>query len=332
MPAVSRLVSTRVRGCDMVSKAGVGKSADAAGMSACATWQRNTCEKCRLNPRDAALLMAQAKVLRTLGRNHEAVDSLRQLRAIDPGNQEALRQERDLGAAMRSWMATFDQSVEWFSDGRDPWREQQFQLERQTGMGAPIARFSQANRFSLSSRQVEIDAYPHLRAGTYAYLNLGYSPDRRLYPGYRFGTDLYQTLGHGWEASAGFRLLHFASNVEIYTPSLTKYYGPWMFTARVYLTPGSAGTSQSLQLQTRRYFADGSDYWGVRYGHGSSPAETQGIYDLQLLHASSLTFEVRRTLHRRLIVQGRFGISREDRVSASGLLHYLADAYAGYLF
>jgi YaiO family outer membrane protein len=83
-----------------------------------------------------------------------------------------------------------------------------------------------------------------------------------------------------------------------------------MFTARVYLTPGPAGTSQSLQLQTRRYFADGIDYWGVRYGHGSSPAETQGIYGLQLLNASSLTFEVRRTLHRRLIVQGRFGISR----------------------
>jgi tetratricopeptide (TPR) repeat protein len=161
-------------------------------------------EALRRNPRDPALLMEQAKVLRTLGRNHEAVDSLRQLRAIDPRNQEALRQERDLGAAIRSWMATFDQSVEWFSDGRDPWREQQFQLERQTGMGALIARFSQANRFSLSGRQVEIDAYPHLRAGTYAYLNLGYSPDRRLYPGYRFGTDLYQTLGHGWEASAGF--------------------------------------------------------------------------------------------------------------------------------
>jgi hypothetical protein len=37
LPAVSRLVSTPARGCDMVSKAGVGKSADAARRSACAT-------------------------------------------------------------------------------------------------------------------------------------------------------------------------------------------------------------------------------------------------------------------------------------------------------
>jgi 3-methyl-2-oxobutanoate hydroxymethyltransferase len=37
VPAVSRLVSTPVSGRDTVSKAGVGKSADAAGKSACAT-------------------------------------------------------------------------------------------------------------------------------------------------------------------------------------------------------------------------------------------------------------------------------------------------------
>ena len=37
VPAVSRLVSTRVRGRDIRSKASVGMSADAAGKSACAT-------------------------------------------------------------------------------------------------------------------------------------------------------------------------------------------------------------------------------------------------------------------------------------------------------
>jgi hypothetical protein len=37
VPAVSRLVSTPVRGRDTVSNASVGMSADAAGTSACAT-------------------------------------------------------------------------------------------------------------------------------------------------------------------------------------------------------------------------------------------------------------------------------------------------------
>ena len=49
VPAVSRRVSTPVRGGDIVSKAGVGMRADAAGMSACVTSQRNTCEKRRLS-------------------------------------------------------------------------------------------------------------------------------------------------------------------------------------------------------------------------------------------------------------------------------------------
>jgi CTP:molybdopterin cytidylyltransferase MocA len=49
VPAVSRLVSTPVRGRDTVSKASVGMSADAAGMSACATSRHpNNDEKCRL--------------------------------------------------------------------------------------------------------------------------------------------------------------------------------------------------------------------------------------------------------------------------------------------
>ena len=48
VPAVSRLVSTRVRGCNTLLKRGVGTSADAAGTSARATSSRpNTCENCR---------------------------------------------------------------------------------------------------------------------------------------------------------------------------------------------------------------------------------------------------------------------------------------------
>ena len=52
LPAVSRLVSTPVRGRGIVPKASVGRSADAAGMSACATSPRsNTGEKSGLtNP------------------------------------------------------------------------------------------------------------------------------------------------------------------------------------------------------------------------------------------------------------------------------------------
>jgi len=284
----------------------------------------------RRNPNDTALLLARAKALRALGQSREALATVRHLIDVDPGNQDAVSQERDLGDSLHHWTASFDHSSEWFSDGRAPWREEEMQLSRQTGLGSVIARFSEADRYSITSQQAEIDAYPHIRPGTYAYLNLGYSADAALYPRYHFGVELYQTLGRGWEGSVGFRQMHFGANVNIYTPSLTKYYGNWMFTGRVYLTPGSGGTSRSAGFQVRRYYGDGADYWGLRYGQGSSPAETQGIYDPQILNASSLTFEFRRALNRRLSMQCRWGFSREDRLSSIGLRHYLAETSIYY--
>lgn len=233
--------------------------------------------------------------------------------------------------APSSWIAALDQTVEWFSDGRTPWSESRFELQKQTGAGPVLARFSQANRFSLSGRQVEVDAYPRIRRGAYAYLNVGYSPDARLYPRYRLGAELYQALGRGWEASAGFRQLHFGSNFNLYTPSISKYRGSWMFSGRLYLAPGAAGTTHTVEFQARRYFR-GAGYWAVRYGHGSTIAGAQDLSDLQILNASSLSCEVQRTLRRRLLLRGRLGVSREDRLSAPRLLHYQADIYAGYLF
>lgn len=289
-------------------------------------------EALRRDPNDPALLLARAKALRALDRGREALATIRRLIEIDPGNQEAVTQGRDLGDSLDPFTASFDHASEWFSDGRAPWREEQIQLSRQTGVGSMIARFSQAQRFSRTGRQVEIDAYPHIRPGTYAYLNVGYSPDARLYPRYRMGADLFQTLGRGWEASGGFRRLHFAEDVNIYTPSLSRYYGNWMFTARVLLTPGSAGTSRSGQFQVRRYFGDGTDYVGVRYGRGSSPVEARSIEDLQILDASSLAFEFRRTVDRRLTLECRWGMSREDRPGSAGLRHYLAESSIYYRF
>ena len=284
----------------------------------------------RRNPNDSSLLLSRAKSLRALGRDREALAAVRHLADLDPGNQEAARQKRDLGDSLRPWTASFEHSSEWFSDGRAPWREEQVQLMRQTPAGGVIVRLSQANRYSTTSQQVEIDAYPHIRPGTYAYVNLGYSADAGVYPRYRAGVDLFQTLGSGWETSIGFRQMHFGPNLNIYTPSLTKYYGNWMFTGRLYLTPGSVGTSRSAGFQGRRSYGDGKDYWQVRYGHGSAPAETQGLYDPQILNASSLTFEFQRAMSHRLSLLCRYGVSREDRLGGTTLLHYLAETSLYY--
>ena len=289
-------------------------------------------EALRRHPNDPDLLLAQARALRAMKKNHEALATVRYLLRVDPGNRNAIDMESGLADSMREWTASIDHSSEWFSDGRTPWQEAQIQLNRQTSAGSVIARFSRANRFGSTSQQAELEAYPHFRQGTYAYINLGYSPDAALYPRYRIGADLYQSLGHGIEASGGFRQLHFSGNVRIYTAAVTKYVGDWMFTGRTFLTPDITGTSESMQFQVRRYLANGTDYWGVRYGHGSSPTEVYSLTDIAILNSSSFSTQFYHTLSRYLICQFNLGYSREDRVGISGLRHYLADASLFYRF
>jgi YaiO family outer membrane protein len=286
----------------------------------------------RRNPNDPDLLLARAKALRALHRNREALNEVERILEVDPGNQNAAQMKLGLGDSLRQFTASYDHSTEWFSDGRTPWQEEQMQLSRQTGIGSIIARFDRANRFSSTSQMVEIDAYPHIRRGTYAYLNAGYSPDANLYPQTRFAADLYQSLGHGWEASGGIRQLHFSGNIRIYTASLTKYYGDWMFTGRTYLTPDVVGTSRSGQLQVRRYLGNATDYFSLRVGYGSSPTEVTQLTDIQILNSASFAAELNHGLGRRFMVAGHFGYAYEDRIGITGLHHYMADFTTYYRF
>ena len=65
--------------------------------------------------------------------------------------------------------------------------------------------------------------YPSFRPGTYAYVGIGFAKDDLLYPNYRVATDLYQSVGNGFEVSAGFRRLGFTTTTDIYLATLTKY-------------------------------------------------------------------------------------------------------------
>ncbi len=286
----------------------------------------------RDRPNSSTLLLARARALKNLNQQGAAVQALDRLLAVDPVNKEAEQLLGGLREGSRLWEASFDHSYEWFSDGRSAWNEDQLSLKGRTPVGSLIGRFSHANRFSLSSNQAEIDFYPKFRPGTYAYLNIGYSPDATLYPRYRFGTDLYQSLGQGWEGSAGYRRLGFGGKVNIFTGSMAKYYGNWLFTGRVFLTPDSVGTSRSFNFSARRYFGEGINYWGLRYGRGASPTEIRSLQDIAVLNSSSFYGEMFRMLDRRWSLNFRSGFSQEDRIGRDNLRHYLASGALYFRF
>ena len=291
-----------------------------------------TREGLRDRPNSPTLLLARARALKNLNEQEAAVQVLDRLLAADPVNKEAEQMLSGLRDSSRRWEASFEHSYEWFSDHRSAWNEDQLSLKRLTTAGSLIGRFSHANRFSSGSNQAEIDFYPKFRPGTYAYLNVGYSPDATLYPRYRFATDLYQSLGHGWEASGGYRRLGFSSKVNIYAGSLAKYYGNWLFTGRIFLTPDSVGTTHSFNLSARRYSGEGISYWGLRCGHGSSPAEIRSLQDIAVLNSSSFYGELFQVLNGRWALNFRAGFSQENRIGTANLWHYLANGALYFRF
>ena len=130
-----------------------------------------------------------------------------------------------------------------------------------------IVRANYANRFREDTAQYEIDAYPRLAKGLYAYVNYGYS-SHRFFPKNRVGGELYANLPHGVELSGGFRWLQFeSSEVTIYTGTIAKYQGNYWISLRPYITPKSEGTSQSYNLTVRRYFGGPDNYLGVYRRH-----------------------------------------------------------------
>jgi len=224
------------------------------------------------------------------------------------------------------------QSYDWFNNGQPGWFESQVALKYQTAGGPVIARFSHANRFGLDSSLVEIDAYPRLRKGLYAYLNVGWSPDKKLYPENRFGAELFQSLPHGMELSGGLRSLGFTSRVNVYTGSVSKYHGRWLVTARTYLTPDSTGDSYSLQFQGRRYFGDDVSYFGLRYGTGRAPTETGSLNEIEVLRSHVMGGELNWRLSKRWMLNLLGSHSMEDRLAQSRLGHNSASLTAYFRF
>ena len=147
------------------------------------------------------------------------------------------------------------------------------QYGRLTSWGSLSLRINSADRYQSQDTQYEIDAYPRLWDGGWAELNMGISSGH-LFPHDRQGAEIFSSLGNGYEGSLGVRHLAFTnSSVTMYTGSLSKYLGNYMFTVRPYVTPSNVGTSVSASIKLTRYFSDADRYVRVSASTGKSPEE-----------------------------------------------------------
>lgn len=227
----------------------------------------------RLYPSDQTILLKSASAHHSAGENEQALRILDRVDQVNPSSSEARQLRETIAISGMDYTFTGSYTNDWYSDIFGQSRSAYAQLSRRTNYGPVIGRINYVNRFESHGIQPEIDFYPSLTDGWYGYLNAGFTTSS-LFPEWRFGAEIYKSLPRGFEASVGIRHLIFQSGgVTIFTGSLTKYYGNWMFTARPFFTPSDVGISRSINLLVRRYFAGPGNYITLRGGFGFSPEE-----------------------------------------------------------
>ena len=283
------------------------------------------------DPKNTALMLQLAQAQRNQGHYKEAARTLDQVLLLDPNNKKARGALPGIMVDSWRWEAEYTHTTDILSAGYKEQQEDSVQLRGPTRIGSLIGRVSRANRFGFTSDQIEADMYPHIRPGTYMYVNAGFSPDQNLYPKYRLGADLYQSVGHGFELTGGFRQLEFSTGTTVYTWAVNKYRGDWLYTGRMYLTPDDLGVSKTVWLAARRFFGREGlhDYFEVDFSRGSSLALAQTTLDIIGLNSTRVTLECDKTVgHFALDFKGAAGSEdlqyggKLNRYTAQGSLYY----------
>ena len=271
----------------------------------------------KLEPESPKFAMKKARILYSDEQYDEAVDVLETYLHENPGEPDFLLKLKEYRLdAMKNKIRVVYTYDSFDSDfNRDPWHFLALSYGRKTKLGSVIARLNYANRFDSNGLQFEVDAYPKIGENNYAYVNYGYSSDA-LFPGNRFGFELYHNFPKAWEGSIGMRYLDFSSSgVDIYTATLGKYVGNYWISLRSYVTPDTDGTSVSGALSVRRYFADSENYLGLKLSYGVSPDDNRKPIDTEknlTLKTRSVRAEYNRLIKKIWIVSAGFNVGSEQ--------------------
>lgn len=263
-------------------------------------------------PGDTEFMLAKASVLYGMENYGEAEQTYKAILAEDSGNRKAREGLEDSQLKQMKYRAKISYRYDRFRTIFDPWHFTEFGLTRQTPIGSITGRVEYARRFGTDGVQFNVDAYPSIAPGFYAYVSGGYSQSP-VHPDYRFGFSLYKSLPAAFELEAGIRYLDFGtSQTDIYTISLTKYRGSYLFTARTYLVPSSGGTSRSLNLVARRYFGTAETYISLNGGYGTAPTEIEFSDDIAALDSWSISIDGQYALSDIWFIGGNVGFDSSE--------------------
>jgi YaiO family outer membrane protein len=278
-------------------------------------------------PNDEDLLYKRASILNSLNRQEEALLTLNTLLTLDPAHERGAALLKSIKSSRLKYTAGVTYGLDLFSRTFKPAHYASAQLARTNTWGSSIIRFNYANRFSTQGLQSEIDLYPKIVSGVYAYLNYGYS-STDLFPKHRVGAEIFSKLPKSFEASAGVRYLYFDSEtkVAIYTGSIGWYFKDYWISLRPYITPDKqSGTSVSASLTLRRYLEGADTYVGFSAGLGFSPdlrriQSSSGLTNdaIYLLHSQRTGLALQKLLRPDLQLNASFDLNRQELIFDKG--------------
>ncbi|MBJ7881830.1 YaiO family outer membrane beta-barrel protein [Gelidibacter salicanalis] len=229
-----------------------------------------TSEALKYFPEHPDVLYLKASAEADMDKSEEAFETLNLILKEHPEHEDAKRFRVNLIDKLSKNTVGVSGSVDVYSETFDPMQYYLLKYVRDTKYGSIHGKININNRFSTIGAQFEVDMYPKITKGLYAYANIGVSSSSIL-PKLRFGAELYKSLPKSFEASLGFRTLKYSSYTTILTGSVGWYTSNNYWSFRTYVTPGDPETSVSGTLSYRRYRKDENNYFSASIGIGYSP-------------------------------------------------------------
>ena len=176
------------------------------------------------------------------------------------------------------WSASFGVDATEFPSGGLHWIDTVTSVRRKFDAGSVGFEALTANRFGTHDTAWAVDGYVDLWRRAYVNLRFQDGTDAVLFPRTRWRAELFQGVGRGWELSASYDRLDFATPVELYGAGVGRYVGNWYVRWRHLYVPGTNSNpswSNSDRLTVRNYFAgDADNYVEVAAGVGRTDEPT----------------------------------------------------------
>lgn len=276
-------------------------------------------EGLKKDPNHRDFLYKKAQIFETQGKYEEASENIYLLLKMDSGHTDAQELLNRIQFSTQLFETKVKYGYDHFKRGEEdfgPWHLVSFDLSKKLKWGTVIGRINYANRnfgsLSKSGPQFEIDLYPSITKGFYAYVNGGYSSSS-VFPKYRFGGELYKSLPSGFEISAGARYLDFSTaTVLIYTGNLGKYYKNYWFSLRPFITSKTSGIDISGILLIRKYQNNPGNCISLLLGIGSSPIELFFLEDIERLNSYKIGLEIVQMVSRSTLIEIQIRFEREE--------------------